>query len=129
MRAMPGFGRSRGDRAHGGFDFAREPLLGLVEAGGKRVFVMDRGSPIGAECSLGLLRPKARFAGMSDVALAAAARSVCTSVDGRWRSRELRQSPPREFDIVAINRDTGVWRSREVYAAMLERRLASILSV
>lgn len=128
LRAMLKPGRAFGEPAHGGFDFAREPLVGLVvDTTGKRLLVVDRGSPTGDECSLGLLVPKDEVATMTDAALAAAARRACTSVDGRWRSRMLHQHPPREFRVTAVNRDARVWQSCDKYAAMLARRLASVL--
>lgn len=67
---------------------ARLPLLSYdrPEAEGSRLLVVDRGSPTGDECSLGLLVPKRSAVGLTDAALAASARAACASVDGRWGS-------------------------------------------
>lgn len=122
LDALPTFSQpSRGAR-HGGLDLSREPLVARVEFGSRRLLVVDRGSPAGDECSLGILVP--RDARVSDQALAVSARKICTSIGGRWRSPTIRRVRPAGFDIIAINRGTEVWQDAAAYARMLERRIA-----
>lgn len=118
---------SRGSSANarfGGLDLPREPLVAVVAAGGRRLLVVDRGSPLGDECSLGILVP-ANLA-RPDHQLAAAARRVCTSVYGRWRSRNL---VTRDFRVTGINRPTEVWDDQDAYVNLLRRRVASALGL
>lgn len=127
LDALPQSRRGWRDDVHGGLDFSKEPLVARVAAVGPPVIVVDRGSPTGNECSLGILVPL--DAGMSDRHLAASARAVCTSVDGRWRSRGIVRQPPSDFRVLAVNRDAKVWKDLNTYAEMLARRLASALGL
>lgn len=129
LRAMPRGGQPNSGPGQAGFEFGHEPLVALVMANGKRLVVVDRGSPTGDECSLGLLVPRASGLGTTDAMLAPAARRACAVIDGRWRSRALLRDPPSEFAVIAVNRDARVWQSCEFYAMILERRLALALGV
>lgn len=127
LDALPQKRRGSRDDVDGGFDFSEEPLVARVAARGPPVIVVDLGSPTGNERSLGILVPLDST--ISDRHLAASARAICTSVDGRWRSRGIVLRPPRNFRVLAVNRDAKVWKDLNKYAGMLERRLASALSL
>lgn len=105
----------------------REPLVARVGIGDRRVLVVDRGSPAGDECSLGILVPLRTD--MTDRALAVAARKACRSLGGRWRSPMVRLIRPVDFQVIAINRGVEVWEDAGAYERMLGRRIASALGV
>ncbi|NJC33143.1 hypothetical protein GGR88_000617 [Sphingomonas jejuensis] len=113
---------------HGGLDLTREPLVAIVRVGGRRLVVVDRGSPLGDERSLGLLLPKR--GGMSDRDLANAARRACVSVDGSWRSPKVAQPGfAPEFVVRGVARPFGLWDDRAAYADFMRRRIASALAL
>lgn len=114
--------------AHGGLDLAHEQLVAVVRAGGGRLLVVDRGSPLGDERSLGLLLPKKE--GVSDCDLAIAARRACASVDGSWRSPKVAQPGfAPDFVVRGVARPLDLWSEPAAYAEFMRRRIASALGL
>lgn len=113
---------------HGGLDLVREPLVAVVRAGGRRLLVVDRGSPLGDERSLGLLLPKDE--GMSDRALAVAARKACAAIDGSWRSPKVaRLQIAPEFLVRGVARHLDLWNDPAAYTDFMRRRIALALGL
>ncbi len=108
----------------GGLNLPWEPLVAVVRSGSNRLLVVDRGSASGDECSLGLLVPV--DPNQHDRQLATAARKLCTSVNGRWRSRNLKTP---DFSVKGTARPTEVWVDQERYVNLLIRRIASALGL
>lgn len=104
----------------GGLDLPGEPLVAVVRSGSNRVLVVDRGSLVGDERSLGILVPLK--GAVSERQLAFAARELCTSLDGRWRSPNSRNE---NFRVVAVARPADVWEDQDAYAKLLRSRIAS----
>lgn len=122
LDALPDSKTASAAEPHGGLDLAKEPLVARITIGSNHVLVVDRGSPTGDECSLGILVPRAVFG--SDRKLGTAARKLCKSVNGRWRSRHLKES---EFNVTPINRASKLWDDSNAYAELLGRRIAAVL--
>lgn len=123
LDAQPVAGTGR-TTPHGGLDLAKEPLVAVVRVGGRRLLVVDRGSPLGDERSLGLLLP--RNQGLGDRVLAVAARKACIAIDGSWRSPKvarLRVAP--DFLVKGVARDLHLWNDPVAYADFMRRRIAS----
>ena len=113
---------------HGGLDLAREPLVVIVRVEGRRLLVVDRGSPLGDERSLGLLLP--RNQSMSDGALAVAARKACVAIDGSWRSpKAALPSFAPNFVVRGVARPLDLWNNPAAYAGFMRRRIASALGL
>lgn len=108
----------------GGLNLPWEPLVAVARSGSNRVLVVDRGSTVGDECSLGLLVPV--DPNQHDRQLATAARKLCTSVNGRWRSPNLKAP---QFKVKGIARPTDVWVNQDKYTDLLRRRIASALGL
>lgn len=122
LKGMPQSKIEGGGKFHEAFDFSREYLVAILSAQGTRLVVIDRGSPAGDERSLGILIPL--DGGCSDADLASAARRLCSTYDGRWRSKGLKS---RKFRVEAANRSAECWDNPETYASMLRSRIASII--
>lgn len=117
-----------GTTPHGGLDLANEPLVAIVRGERSRLLVVDRGSPLGDERSLGLLLP--RDEGMSDCVLAIAARKACVMIDGSWRSPKVaRPGVAPDFVVRGVARPVHVWNDPAAYAEFMRRRIASALGL
>lgn len=124
LSALPKRGAPAVGAKFGGLNLPWEPLVAVVRSGSNRLLVVDRGSLVGDECSLGLLAPI--DSNQPDRQLAGKARELCTSVNGRWRSRNLKTP---HFSVKGIARPTEVWIDQDSYANLLSRRIASALSL
>ncbi|MCW2364830.1 hypothetical protein M2341_000277 [Sphingobium sp. B7D2B] len=125
LDALPIDGIAARQHLHGGLNFNKEPLVACVSVGARRAIIIDMGSPAGDERTLGIL--VSRNPEKSDRALAAEARKLCRSVEGRWRSRHLKVPPG--IEIFAVNRAPQVWTNSDIYAAMLRRKIRSALKL
>lgn len=124
LSAEPTLGAPAVDASFGGLNLPWEALVAVVRFGSSRLLVVDRGSSVGDECSLGLLVPV--DPNQHDRHLAIAARKLCTSVNGRWRSPNLKAP---HFKVKGIARPTDVWVDPDKYADLLRRRIASALGL
>lgn len=122
LSALPRYRSAVVGAKFGGLDLPKEPLVAVVRLGPDRVLVVDRGSLVGDERSLGILVPLK--GAMSERQLAFAARELCTSLDGRWRSPNSRNEI---FRVIAVARPARVWDHPEEYAKLLRSRIASAL--